>query len=183
MITDNHAADPYNGLETEEEKAYKYQQLLEAYQKETDAYKRQVYEDGQKKWEAYRKVQLEQDGAFDRNIITIAAGSFGVSFAFISSIVKLENAVFFPVLCTAWALFAACIVISLLGFMVSSLIHGKYCDEARENVKRGYAGEPYIEKRHWYSGWVTRLCNWLAFFSFTGGAACLITFVLLNAPK
>jgi hypothetical protein len=182
-MSEFYPANPYTGLETEEERQKRYEELNDQYRIAQTSYERnrKVYEDGIKAWEENHNIQIEQDTQFDKNILLISGGSFGVSFAFIDKVVPLQQASYFPILCLAWALFAFTLVVSLLGFRLSSFVHSKMCDDVHKNISRGYEGSPYQEKKHWYGIWLTRLCNWLSFLGFGGGVGCLIAFVFLNA--
>jgi hypothetical protein len=172
--------DPYAGLETEEERAQKYAQLNWEYEKTRHEWEKRVYDEGMKRWEASRKVQLEQDASFDKNLIALAAGSFGVSFAFIDRVVPLKEAVQTWVLGLSWALFGLTLVIALLGFRLSSRLHKSEAADEAENVKRTYAGEPNIERDHRHGYKVLPFFNWISFLTFVGGVTCLVSFVFLN---
>jgi hypothetical protein len=183
-------ADPYAGAETEEERQIIYQRLLKEYEREEAETEhkqavylrdKEIYDSLSKEWQGYRDVQLAENAKFNQYIAMFAAGSFGVSFAFIDKIVPFQSAANKPVLIAAWGLFAITLVLNVLIHLVSSFIHGKYCDIVAENVDRGYEGKPYKPVRRWYSGWVMSALYVIAFLGFLGGMACLVTFVLLNA--
>jgi hypothetical protein len=135
-------------------------------------------------WSINRKLQKEQDAAFDKNLIALAAGSFAVSFTFIDKVVPMpltasSNPYFLVI---AWVLFALCLTVSLFGLRISSAIHSFMCKENVRFIELGCKSEPYIQKKAWYAGWATRLLNWAAFISFVGGVSCLILFVFFNVP-
>jgi hypothetical protein len=186
--------DPYAGIESEEEQQRIYRELqakyekdMEDYQKDEVRYAKELaeYQERARKscleaWRDGRQMQIAQNAAFDKNVILLAGGSFGVSFAFIDKIVPLAQAVLTPLLITSWAAFGLCLIISLFGFLVSAIVHAIQCHDAVEDMKLADKGLSIPEKQHWYGCWLTRLCNWAALAAFTGGVGCLIGFVYLN---
>jgi len=175
--------DPYEGIETEGERQAVYQALLDKYRQEESDYVRKkdsVYEPLIKDWSEYREVQITQDSLFNKYIITITAGLFGVSFAFIDKLVPFQTANYRAVMVCGWALFAATLVVAIVCHLVSSFIHGKYCQDVAEDIQRGYKGEPYIQRKRWYYRWVLNALYVVSFLGFLGGIVCLILFVLLN---
>ena len=61
-----------------------YQQQVETYE-----HKRKIYDDNMRLWETCDKTSSEMDARFDKVLFTIAAGSFGISFAFIDNFVPI----------------------------------------------------------------------------------------------
>jgi hypothetical protein len=179
--------NPYEGLETEEEKQAMYRKLLDQYEKDDADYRKAeyarqkgIYDLFADDLKRYRQVQLFEDKQFCKYIAMFAAGAFGVSFAFINDIVPFQGALHKGILLAAWACFAGALVITVAIHLVSSAIHGAYYDTISDNVQRGYDGEPYRQCRKWYSGWVMTTLYWLDFACFLGGMACLVIFVVLN---
>jgi hypothetical protein len=179
--------DPYAGAQTDEERQVIYQELLEQYNKEAAEYekteherKKEIHNTLMGEWHHYRKTQLRENRAFYRHVAMFAAGSFGVSFAFINNIVPFAAALHKPVLITGWALFAVTLIIDAAIHLISGFIHGSYCDIVSDNVQRGYDGKPYRPVKRWYSGWVMGALYILDFTAFIGGLICLIGFVMLN---
>jgi hypothetical protein len=179
--------DPYAGIETDEERQAVYERLLEQYQKDEAEYQRAEYA-RQKEvrdsladdWNHYREVQLKEDSQFCKYTSMFAAGSFGVSFAFIDKIVPFQTAVHKNVLVAAWALLAATLIVGVAIHFASGIIHGKYCDMVSENVQRGYEGKPPLPYKRWYTRWITAVLYAADFISFIGGMTCLVLFVFLN---
>jgi len=66
-----------------------------------------------------------QDGAhaslqeFDRAILTLSAGSLGLSLAFIKDVVPLRNAVHLGFLFGSWYLFGSSVLLTLISFIAS----------------------------------------------------------------
>jgi ABC-type Fe3+-siderophore transport system permease subunit len=180
--------DPYAGIETDEERQVVYQNLLKQYERDSAEYQKTEFERQKsirefftKDSESYRNVQLHEDKEFNKYVSMFAAGSFGVSFAFMNNIVPFNEAAHRHVLIAAWALLAAALVISVLIHRISAVIHGKYYEAINNNIRRGYEGKPPLGYKRWYSLWVMAALYWLDFIAFLGGMACLIAFVFLNA--
>jgi hypothetical protein len=140
----------------------------------------QIYEDAREDWELFHQGQVEQEKQFDKNLITIAAGSFGVSLAFIDKIVPIASATHKSLLFASWAFFGVCLVVSLLGFLLSAFIHNYLGEERVKQAEFRYRGEMPPAKKHRFLYSVSPVCNCTAFLSFMGGVVCLIWFVLLN---
>jgi hypothetical protein len=178
---------PYDGLDTEEKRQAKYKELQAAYAQQVAEYKITL-KDYKKEaanrldadYKSARAVQLEQDASFDRSLIALSGGAFGISFAFINQIVPLATASNHAILFTAWILFAVCLVLALIGFRISSAIHWAQAVESRKAIDELDHNKIPTEHKHWYGTWLTKLQNWLSLVSFIGGVGCLITFVTLN---
>jgi len=152
------------------------------YDYEMEVYKRNftIYEEGRKNWEIIENIKTDQEKHFDKTAMTIAAGSFGVSFAFIDTIVPLEKAIYKPVLLAAWVLFGICMCVILLGYRISSVVYRSLSEEEKQNVKKSYENKPieYKRRRVYFNG--SEICNYLALIMNWGGIICLILFVFLN---
>jgi hypothetical protein len=172
--------DIYADVDTDEERQEIYQNLLKQYDKDVYDRRKSIRESYTRDLEHYRGVQLHEDKQFYKYTAMFAAGSFGVSFAFINNVVPFGEAVHKYVLITAWACLAAALVINIAIHRISAVIHGKYYDAVCGNIQRAYDGKPALEYKRWYTGWVMELLYWLDFASFLGGMACLIAFVVLN---
>jgi hypothetical protein len=179
--------DPYAGIETEEERQTVYKSLLARYEQEEAEYRQAEYTRQKEIYglfagdlERCRQIQLHEDRQFYKYTAMFAAGSFGVSFAFINDIVPFQAALYKHVLVAAWACLAATLIINVAIHLISSAIHGRYYDTVSDNIQRGYDGKPLRPYKKWYTGWVMAVLYWLDFIGFLGGMICLITFVFLN---
>jgi hypothetical protein len=137
--------DPYAGAKTDKERQAIYEALLARHEKDLQEHerKRKIYDDFSPAWDAQRSIQFETDARFHKNILAIAAGSFGISFAFINQIVPLNSAVHTTVLVLSWLFFGLSIVCSVLEPRVGSLIQDKLLDDIEKNIELGYEGKPY----------------------------------------
>jgi hypothetical protein len=147
------------------------------HQKETHEYKRQIYEDNIRLWEAFDKTSTDMDARFDKALFTIAAGSFGISFAFIDKFVILSNALYPSTLIISWACFACCLIVLVVGHLLSAESYRKQRDEIANNMLLQFDGKTPENKplRD-----IVSPCNYIALISYTGGIVCLLLFVLLN---
>ncbi|UXP30829.1 hypothetical protein N6H18_10740 [Reichenbachiella agarivorans] len=89
-----------------------------------------------------RDYSIEQ---FDKNIVFIASGALGISFAFIKDIVDLSKAICIQQLMWAWGTFAGVICFSLLGHFISMQAHSwawanqELSDDAYNKVVRKWS--------------------------------------------
>jgi hypothetical protein len=148
-----------------------------AYQKELYERQRKIYDDQMRRWETFNKTSAEMDARFDRSLFTIAAGSFGLSFAFIEKIVPLATASTPHLLVLAWACFALCLIIIVSGHLLSAEAYRKQRDDVAREMVLHFDGKTVEEKtdRDFVSP-----CNYAALFMYTGGIICLLLFILLN---
>jgi hypothetical protein len=149
---------------------YEYQKALYDRQKK-------IYDNQMSLWETFNKTSSEMDARFDRTLFTVAAGSFGLSFAFIDKIVPLAAARLTGILVASWACFAGCLVVMVLGHLLSAEAYRKQRDDVSRSMALQFEDKPAENN-------VTRdlvsPCNYIALFAYTGGIVCLLSFVLLN---
>jgi hypothetical protein len=109
---------------------------------------------------------------FDKNVLFIASGALGVSFAFIDKLVpNLENAIEKNCLINAWYWFAAVIFISMVSHFISSLsIRWRIENHKKYNVDNGVI--------KW--NWVIRGLNILMMSGLLIGTILLINFINQN---
>jgi len=147
------------------------------YQKETYERQRKIYDDNMRLWESFDQTAKEMDARFDKVLFTIAAGSFGVSFAFIDKIVQPESATYSALLVAAWACFAGCLITMVIGHLLSSKAYRQQCGEIARNMALAFEGKPSQETEP--ADYVSP-CNYVALIAYIGGIICLLLFVLLN---
>jgi hypothetical protein len=147
------------------------------YQKETYERQRKIYDDNMRLWELFNQTSKEMDARFDKALFTIAAGSFGLSFAFIDKIVPPVSATYPTLLVIAWACFAGCLIVMVLGHLLSAEAHRKQRDEIARSMILEFEGKSSHETgvRDYVSP-----CNYVALIAYIGGIVCLLMFVLLN---
>jgi len=147
------------------------------YQKQVYEHERQIYEDNMRLWESYNQTCTAMDARFDKTLFAIAAGSFGISFAFIDNFVTVAQAVYPTLLIASWACFAVCLIVMVIGHLLSAESYRRQRDEVARNMLLQYDGKAAENKplRDFVSP-----CNYIALVSYAGGIICLLLFVLLN---
>ncbi|MDR0403493.1 MAG: hypothetical protein LBH35_07910 [Treponema sp.] len=139
-----------------------------------------IYEASQHYIDQCNQRQRDQDAKSDKWILTLAAGSFGLSFAFIDKIVPLSSSSYRELLIAAWACFAAVLILELAGFAVSSFIHSSMANAERKNILLKYQGEtPENKDRTIFFNGVA-VCGHISMLSFAGGVVCLLLFIAKN---
>jgi len=152
---------------------YNYEQ--EVYQRN-----RAIHEAGLKNWEILNDGQVDQEKQFDKITMTVAAGSFGISFAFIDKVIPLSAAVYKPVLAAAWACFGICILLLLIGYRIGSIVYRAMSEEEKRNIENMYENRPIAYKKRNTFLNACEICNNLTLLANAGGIVCLILFVFLN---
>lgn len=120
------------------------------------------------------KYSTEQ---FDKNILFIASGALGISFAFIKDIIPdLKKAICKEYLTSSWYIFAGVIFISLVGHFISMLggnwaIKNHFLDDQTFNRKLNWWNIPI------------RILNATTIIAIFIGALTLIYFINQNITK
>lgn len=121
---------------------------------------------------------FDQARSFDKYVLTLAAGTFGLSLVFIKQIAPAPTAESWSFLIGAWCAFAISILLTLLSFLFSQqaclrqitiLEETFFEDKPRDNDEA-----INIFTR------VTQIFNWLSMLSFIVGVAFLIIFCVIN---
>jgi hypothetical protein len=99
-----------------------------------------LYEASTKRIDMLNQRQADEDDKISTWLMTFAAGSFGLSFAFIDNIVPIKSAHNIPLLIAAWSCFISVFVLGLIASLISSLIHSVMADEEAKNL-------PFIKGR------------------------------------
>ena len=128
--------------------------------------------------EEYTKAQyaaLEYSNQqFDKNVLFIASGALGISFAFIEKVIPdIHNAVCNNLLTASWYFFAGVIFISLVSAFISILAN-RWAIENNENNCKKYNGK----RCAW--NWLIRSFNILMILGLFIGIILLVKFVKLN---
>jgi len=123
-------------------------------------------------------AELEQARSFDKYILTLAAGTFGLSLVFIEKIAPNPEAGTICLLVTAWATFGASILSTLLSFLLSQAA----CKKQREILDNWYEKEAELSKeemKNSFTTW-TNVLNWTSMAFFIIGVVFLTTFSVVN---
>jgi hypothetical protein len=163
-----------------------YTQEREKYEKELQEWKEneernwKIYHAGKSEIDSLMQRQGEECDKLDKWMMTMAAGSFGLSFAFIDTIVPVKTAHYLPFLFSAWSGFLAVLVIGVIGFIVSALVHTVHAEEESKMLPLKYAGkEPEYKKRGIFFT-ANAVFGYAQILLFIGGSACLMTFIAKN---
>jgi hypothetical protein len=152
---------------------------MDEYEHRKALYERQrrIYDDNMHQWEVFNKISLDMDARFDKALFTVAAGSFALSFAFIGNIVPLSKAFFTPVLIASWACFALCLIVMVLGHLLSAEAYRRQRDNVAKNITLLFSDKPTDDDDVMDA---VSPCNYISLILYTGGVICLLLFVLLN---
>ena len=139
-----------------------------------------LHEASEKRISMLNHRQGEESDKQDKWLMTLAAGSFGLSFALIDQVVPLGNAHNFEFLLTAWACFIAVLVIGLISFAVSALTHKILAEEESRNLTFKYEGKnPEYKKRSIFFE-PNMVLTYVSILLFIGGATWLMVFIAKN---
>jgi hypothetical protein len=130
-------------------------------------------------------ISAEREGArlFDRSILTLAAGAFGLSLLFIRQIAPEPEVATIGLLQGAWGAFGASILSTLVSFLTSQ----SACAKQREILELDYFENDTKSDgtrdrggtKNWLAG-LTRRLNWLSIICFAIGAFFLAAFSFYN---
>ena len=122
-------------------------------------------------------VEREASRHFDKFILTLAAGTFGLSLLFVERIAPHPKDGTEWLLIAAWAAFGA----SILSTLVSFLLGQESCSKEIEILDGRYRGDIKDEKeiKNRFVTW-TKWLNRVSMFLFIVGVIFLITFSALN---
>ena len=120
--------------------------------------------------EQYQALKYSNE-QFDKNVLYIASGALGISFAFIEKIVNLKVAHCKELLISSWYLFAGVIFISLIAHFVSIMVNRWAIANANhKNYNRNTC----------VFNWCVRILNIFMIIGLFIGIILLIKFIYLN---
>ncbi|MDR1469396.1 MAG: hypothetical protein LBT00_08900 [Spirochaetaceae bacterium] len=139
-----------------------------------------LYEASSKRIEALNQRQGEEDDKTDKWMMTLASGSFGLSFAFINQIVPVNSAGHIALLIAAWSCFLSVLVLGIIGFAVSSFCHSALAKEEAEMLALKYKGvDAEYKNRSIFFG-ANAVLGYASILFFISGSICLILFIAKN---
>lgn len=123
-------------------------------------------------------AELEQARHFDKYILTLAAGTFGLSLLFIRQIVPQPETGTVWLLVAAWVAFALSILLTLVSFLLSQLAYRKQ----REILEKSYEedNEQGAEVSTNKFATCTQFLNWTSMSLFIIGVVFLVIFSATN---
>ena len=122
-------------------------------------------------------VGREHARYFDKYILTLAAGTFGLSLLFIKQIAPHPEAGTIWLLVTAWATFGTSILSTLISILLTQEASLKQIKMLDERYKKH---DPKEGKTKNVFATCTRILNWVSMFFFIIGVGFLITFSVSN---
>lgn len=121
---------------------------------------------------------LEQAKSFDRWILTLAGGTFGLSLIFIYQIAPNPESGTIGYLVTAWAFFAISILSTLISFLLSQEACYKQILNIHKLIKRDTERRKEIPLNVY--GRITKVLNYSSMSAFLIGIGFIIAFATLN---
>jgi heme/copper-type cytochrome/quinol oxidase subunit 1 len=120
-----------------------------------------------------RESEFQAIDQFDKVILALAGGAFGVSFAFLKDIVKANAVIGKNYLTCAWFFWCVSLGVNLLSFYLSHL--------SMRGAQRRYGGGEHDEaKLRGCSGKLVMICNPVSGVAFIIGLICMSIFVTRN---
>jgi hypothetical protein len=139
-----------------------------------------LYQASTRRIDTLNQRQAEEDDKVDKWMMTLASGSFGLSFAFINQIVPIETASHIGLLVSAWSCFLAVLVLGIVGFAVSSFAHSVLAKEEAECLALKYQDKaPEYKSRSIFFG-ANAVLGYAAIGAFICGSIFLIMFIAKN---
>jgi hypothetical protein len=134
-------------------------------------------------WKTYKEERtflnnaiLDQSKSFDKYVLTLSGGAFGISLIFIKDIVKTPQPIALSLLIAAWVLFGVSITFTLVSFLLSQEACKMQIEINRaillENDKTKIPINVY--------GVITSVLNWLSGSVFIAGISSLAAFAIQN---
>jgi hypothetical protein len=122
-------------------------------------------------------VLKESQTEYSKQLLALSSAIMALSVAFLKNLVTVKSAMWFPLLYTAWGLFAGTIFLTLLSIRVSLGAHMLlWTDIQNAKENKNIVGETWRDKFIKCLSLLTTLC-------FVGGIGCLLTFVMVNVHK
>ena len=124
------------------------------------------------------EAELEQSRLFDRAILTLSAGAFGLSLAFIRQIAPTIKVGSQFLLTCSWA----CFSLSILSTLVSFLTSQSACSKQRDILESEYFNHNNKSEKNKAAVWTKRL-NIVSIVTFILGVTFLAIFSIINLTK
>lgn len=129
-----------------------------------------MQEEDKEYWQQLNKAYIESSSQFDKQVLFLASGALGLSFAFIKDIVKLAEATNKWLLISSWSLFGAVILLSIISHYTSLKAINKRIHNLNAREDKG------SKKLNSYTKWFNILM--IVFLAF--GLISLTVFVAIN---
>jgi 4-hydroxybenzoate polyprenyltransferase len=127
---------------------------------------------------AYDEMELEMSGRYDKWILTLSAGAFGISLAFIEKIAPSPHRSAVWLLVVAWGFLLSTIILGLVSFLTSQSAIRRMrdmLDRSIEDENRPQQPNPSAKR--------TNTLNYFSMLTFTIGVSFLCAFSICNITK
>jgi len=136
------------------------------------------YEDYRDERKVLIYAELEQARSFDKYILTLAAGTFGLSLLFIRQIAPQPEEGTIWLLIAAWVAFGVSILSTLISFLFSQLAYQKQREILDEWYEKEEEQGVEVSKNKFAT--CTHYLNWASMFLFIIGVTFLVIFSAKN---
>lgn len=158
-------------------KAIKCRYCRESLDEKKDRITEKEYDVYFKEREFLTSVRYQTIQQLDKAILTLSAGAFGISLAFIKQIVSPGRIVAIDLLSNSWICFISSILLTLLSFFTSQIACSRAIDILEDEYFKGRKGGVNI------SAYFTKIFTFISMILFIVGIICLARFGLLNLKQ
>jgi len=124
--------------------------------------------------------QYDEDTKIEKWIMTIASGSFGISFAFIGQIIELKTASHIEYLVASWICFLITIFAGIINFIISSFTHTLLAEKEIKDLTLRYDGiEPKYKKKKVFLS-LGAIIQYFLIILLISGSVLLLLFIIKN---
>jgi hypothetical protein len=122
-------------------------------------------------------VDAEREGArsFDKAILTLAAGAFGLSLTFVKEVAPCAESGTVAILVSAWGFFCASLLSTLISFLTSQTACSRQVTILEAKYRNDRSGQEEICLKNRPAIWTSRL-NMLSIITFVVGTILLAAF-------
>lgn len=150
------------------------------------AAKQEHLKDYQEKYQVYleeRKslIDAHREGgrSFDKSMLTLSAGAFGISLAFIKQIAPTLQAGSVVILIWSWVLFGGALLCTLVSFLTSQSAFLRQIEILEEEIDKSDDSSNESNSRNIYDT-ITRVLNYVSVLLFIAGTSLLAYFSATN---
>ncbi len=122
----------------------------------------------------YINSKNQQTDQFDKHMLLLSSGTFGVTFSFIE---KFTNGIFINsfFLLFGWGLFALSILSTLMSFLISQIAYKKAIDELDKMIV-----DSNYQYKEPFENFVISVLNWYSMTFFILGVFSIMVFIFFN---
>ena len=139
-----------------------------------------LYDTSKERCDTLNKTAEKEIDKMDKWLMVIAAGSFGLSFAFMDSIIPITDAIYTLLLIAAWSCFLLILALGIAGPLISALSHIALAMEESEILALRYEGKDAEYKKRSVFFSANAVFAYAQILLFIGGSVCLVLFLAKN---